>query len=313
MIGAGPAGMATAMSIHQAGHDVMLLERYTQARPAGNILNLWPPPIKALRLMGVDTVDLGAPCYSEFRTAAGRTRVKVILPEGSLLNPKFPAALSNRLNVHTRFFDCQSGALGQKAPELSMAAGYGTSPYFVYHGEDENGDYFQMVELLFGGLPGRPIGDGLDGHSWWPLFRTTPAEYMESYYPVVVERYEPVMDTGGAGLHRGGCGIEKQYMFRRPGAFTINDDRAVLDPWGIGGGDSGGRSAKLLLREPALVERDVRRRLVSKEAALELYGVAVGDAAATAARRAEILAARGGEPLPRFDFGEMPEGLVPPR
>ncbi len=277
---------------------------------------------------------------------------KVILPEGSLLNPKFPAALSNRLNVHTRFFDCQSGALGQKAPELSMAAGYGTSPYFVYHGEDENGDYFQMVELLFGGLPGRPIGDGLDGHSWWPLFRTTPAEYMESYYPVVVERYEPVMDTGGAGLHRGGCGIEKQYMFRRPGAFTINDDRAVLDPWGIGGGDSGGRSAKLLLRadgtreqltskldnvpvlpgdrllfrtagaggwgdpllrEPALVERDVRRRLVSKEAALELYGVAVGDAAATAARRAEILAARGGEPLPRFDFGEMPEGLVPPR
>lgn len=81
VIGAGPAGMATAMSIHQAGHDVMLLERYTQARPAGNILNLWPPPIKALRLMGVDTVDLGAPCYSEFRTAAGRTRVKVILPE----------------------------------------------------------------------------------------------------------------------------------------------------------------------------------------------------------------------------------------
>ena len=157
---------------------------------------------------------------------------KVILPEGSLLNPKFPAALSNRLNVHTRFFDCQSGALGQKAPELSMAAGYGTSPYFVYHGEDENGDYFQMVELLFGGLPGRPVGDGLDGHSWWPLFRTTPAEYMESYYPVVVERYEPVMDTGGAGLHRGGCGIEKQYLFLRPGAFTVNDDRAVLDPWG---------------------------------------------------------------------------------
>jgi N-methylhydantoinase B len=175
---------------------------------------------------------------------------------------------------------------------------------------------------------------------------------MESYYPVVVERYEPVMDTGGAGLHRGGCGIEKQYMFRRPGAFTVNDDRAVLDPWGIGGGDSGGRSGKVLVRadgtreelaskldnvpvqpgdrlifrtagaggwgdplerDPALVERDVRRRLVSKEAARELYGVVVGDAAATAARRAEILAARKGEALPRFDFGELPAGLVPPR
>ena len=55
VIGAGPAGMATALSVHQAGHDVVLLERYPQARPAGNILNLWPPPVLALRLLGVDT------------------------------------------------------------------------------------------------------------------------------------------------------------------------------------------------------------------------------------------------------------------
>lgn len=81
VIGAGPAGMATALSVHQAGHDVILLERYHQARPAGNILNLWPPPIKALGLLGVDTSDLGAPCYSEFRSAAGRTRVRVNLPD----------------------------------------------------------------------------------------------------------------------------------------------------------------------------------------------------------------------------------------
>jgi 2-polyprenyl-6-methoxyphenol hydroxylase-like FAD-dependent oxidoreductase len=80
VIGAGPAGMAAALSVHQAGHDVILLERYHQARPAGNILNLWPPPIKALGLLGVDTNDLGAPCYSEFRSAAGRTRVRVNLP-----------------------------------------------------------------------------------------------------------------------------------------------------------------------------------------------------------------------------------------
>ena len=80
---------------------------------------------------------------------------EVTLPEGSLLNPKFPAPLSNRLNVHTRLFDCISGALGQKAPELSMAAGYGTSPFFVFSGYDDDGEYFQFVELLFGGLPAR--------------------------------------------------------------------------------------------------------------------------------------------------------------
>ena len=72
--------------------------------------------------------------------------IDVTLPEGSLLNPRFPAPLSNRLNVHTRFFDCQSGALGQRAPDLSMAAGYGTSPVFVFSGTDPQGRYFQFVE-----------------------------------------------------------------------------------------------------------------------------------------------------------------------
>jgi 2-polyprenyl-6-methoxyphenol hydroxylase-like FAD-dependent oxidoreductase len=81
VIGGGPAGMATALSVNQAGHDVVLLERYPQARPAGNILNLWPPPIKALGLMGVDVQDLGAPCYSEFRRADGRTRARVQVPK----------------------------------------------------------------------------------------------------------------------------------------------------------------------------------------------------------------------------------------
>ena len=67
------------------------------------------------------------------------------------------------------------------------------------------------MELLFGGVPGRPRGDGLDGHAWWPLFQATPIEYMENYYPILIEKYRPVKDSGGAGLHRGGCGIEKVY------------------------------------------------------------------------------------------------------
>jgi 2-polyprenyl-6-methoxyphenol hydroxylase-like FAD-dependent oxidoreductase len=84
IIGAGPTGMAAALSVHQAGHDVILLGRYPQARPAGNILNLWPPPVMALGLLGVDINDLGAPCYTEFRSVAGRVRVRVNLSEDVL-------------------------------------------------------------------------------------------------------------------------------------------------------------------------------------------------------------------------------------
>lgn len=81
VLGAGPAGMASALALHTAGHDVVLLERYREARPAGNILNLWPPPIKALAAMGVDTTDLGAPCHSTFRSADGRVRADVDIPQ----------------------------------------------------------------------------------------------------------------------------------------------------------------------------------------------------------------------------------------
>ena len=77
VLGGGPAGMATALSVHQAGHEVVIYERYPEARPAGNILNLWPPPLKALGVLGVDAHDLGAPCQSEFRNAKGKVRVRV--------------------------------------------------------------------------------------------------------------------------------------------------------------------------------------------------------------------------------------------
>lgn len=80
IIGAGPAGMAAALSLHTVGHQPILLERYREARPAGNILNLWPPPIKALQAMGVDTTDLGAPCHTTFRGVKGNVRADVQIP-----------------------------------------------------------------------------------------------------------------------------------------------------------------------------------------------------------------------------------------
>lgn len=81
IIGAGPGGMAAAIAVHRAGHDVLLFERHPASRPAGNILNLWPPPLKALAALGMDIDDLGAPCDTEFRRADGRVRAVVRIPE----------------------------------------------------------------------------------------------------------------------------------------------------------------------------------------------------------------------------------------
>lgn len=170
------------------------------------------------------------------------------IPDGSLLHPQFPAALGCRTHALARLFDVMGGCLGQKSPELTTAAGYGTSPHLLYSGNDTDGKFFFIMEIGYGGIPGRPIGDGMDGHSWWPLFTNIPTEYLESYCPLRVDRYASVIDSGGAGLHRGGNGIDKWYTFLEPGEIAIHDDRWLTPPWGILGGKPGARSTKILVR-----------------------------------------------------------------
>ena len=79
IVGAGPGGMATALAARRQGFEVALFERYGEVRAAGNILNLWPPPQKILKLIGVNTEDLGAPCHTTFRNGKGKLRADVRL------------------------------------------------------------------------------------------------------------------------------------------------------------------------------------------------------------------------------------------
>ena len=240
--------------------------------------------------------------------------IHVTLPKGSLLHPDFPAPLGSRTHALARQFDVLGGALSRNAPEMATAAGYGSSPHFLYSGRDSEGRAFQLMEILYGGIPGRPVGDGMDGHSWWPLFENIPSEYLESYYPMRIDAYRSIPDTGGPGLHRGGNGVEKVYRLLEAGEVSIHDDRHRSRPWGILGGKPGGCSEKWLVRadgsrepipskvdnvrvepgdrivfrtaggggwgdalerDPAVVRRDVVRGLLSAEAAREGYGVAL--------------------------------------
>jgi len=237
--------------------------------------------------------------------------IHVNIPEGSVLRPKAPAPLSNRLVVMARLFDVL-GAVYAKAIGFNVSGSYGTSPNFVYSGVKGDGEPFQTMEILYGGIPAIPGKDGLDGHSWWPEFMAVPAEYMETYYPMLVDEYSVRPDSCGAGQFRGGGGIKKVYRFLADGAITYQDDRAATFPYGVAGGRPGASSRKTLVRaggatvempskvrdvpvyegdrlvfetagaggvgdplerNPEAVAKDVRWNLVSPEAAEGEYGV----------------------------------------
>jgi N-methylhydantoinase B len=176
--------------------------------------------------------------------------IDVRIPEGSLLKPKFPAALSGRTHALGRIFDILGGLLGQKTPEFLNAAGFSSSPHLFYSGNDnrpgKGGDWFQLFQIGFGGIPGRPMGDGPDGHSLWPGFTNVPNEFLERYFPMIIERYECEPDSGGAGLHRGGNGIHMTYRLLASGTISIHDDRWFVPPWGVNGGLPGARARKIL-------------------------------------------------------------------
>ena len=174
--------------------------------------------------------------------------VDVRIPEGSLLKPKYPAALAGRTHALGRIFDILGGLLGQRQPEFLNGAGFSSSPHLMYSGFDKSGEWFQLFQIGFGGIPGRPFGDGPDGHSLWPGFTNVPNEFLEKYFPLRIERYEAKPDSGGAGSFRGGNGIHMTYCFLEPGTVAIHDDRWFTYPWGVNGGEPGDRATKILER-----------------------------------------------------------------
>ncbi len=174
--------------------------------------------------------------------------MEVRIPEGCMLKPRRPAALSCRTHALGRIFDVISGLLGQGNPEFLCAAGFSDSPHLMYSGYDKEGEWYQLFQIGFGGIPGRPMGDGPDGHSLWPGFTNVPNEYIEAYFPLRIETYETIPDSGGPGQNRGGNGLTVAYRFLADGTISVHDERWLTYPWGVNGGLPGGRGSKVLVR-----------------------------------------------------------------
>lgn len=184
-------------------------------------------------------VDPGAPINQGLLDA-----MEVVAPLGSIVNAAFPSAVAGRANTCQRIIDTVIGALATAMPDVAVAASNGANTAAIFSGSDPaTGAPYVYLETVGGGFGGRVGKDGKDGVQVH-LINTSnlPVEAIESEYPLMVESYGFIEDSGGAGRTRGGLGLRRVIRPRGgPTMFSGQGERFRNAPWGIFGGSEGGR------------------------------------------------------------------------
>jgi len=252
-------------------------------------------------------VDPSLPCN------AGLFRViRIAAPEGSIVNPRAPAAVSSRNLTSIVLADVLFGALGQAAPNRALAPSGAFQGTILAGWDAARNRYFVDYENFAGGQGALPDRDGSDAmHVSMTNTSNLPIEAMEMEFPLRVERYELVPDSGGAGRYRGGLGVCRDIRIVGDGTvLATRSARQRFAAQGLDGGACGGlgsivvdpdttaekrlpgtgseiplRRGSLLRvvtsggggqgapskRDAALVDDDVRGGKVSQAAAAEIY------------------------------------------
>ena len=245
------------------------------------------------------------------RTAGALRPITVLTKPGTVTHVVLPGASSMRGITGYRLSDVMNGALSQIIPERVPAAGEGGSTLAFFTGRT-GGDQWVYSELVVGTWGGRPVADGNDGlANPSASMANIPVEVAETDWPILIERYGLLPDSGGAGRYRGGLAVERVWRILAPDtAVHVRSDRQVHRPYGLGGGGEGAPSSNLIVRadgtveqmppmfvatlqpgdvfhhrmpgggghgdpserDPEAVARDVRDGKVSVDAARELYG-----------------------------------------
>ena len=236
--------------------------------------------------------------------------IKVISSPGSILSAVSPAAVNGRTNTCQRVVDLVHGALAQAVPERVIAACNGAVVATVFSGlNPRSGRFYVYLETLGGGFGARAGKDGLDGVQVHITNTSNlPIESLESEYPLQVERYELVRDSGGCGQFRGGMGLRRKIrVLDHECRAVARGTRIETAPWGLFGGLEGGcysiesdgeevstaaqRMVKLTdgqsltvvtpgsggygppaQRDPELVQTDIAEDRISERTASEVYG-----------------------------------------
>lgn len=156
--------------------------------------------------------------------------IELIIPEGSMLNPQYPAAVvAGNVETSQCITDALFGALGV------MAAAQGTMNNFTF-----GNDRWQYYETICGGSGAGPDFDGTSAvHTHMTNSRLTDPEVLEWRFPVLLESFAIRRGSGGRGRHNGGDGTLRRIRFLEPMTASILSSHRVVPPFGLEGGENG--------------------------------------------------------------------------
>jgi N-methylhydantoinase B len=183
--------------------------------------------------------------------------ITVVAPPGTVVNRVMPAAVAARGLTGFRMANALFGALAQIAPGRVFACEVGGDTGVSFGGYDAERRPFVFLEFLFGSWGGRPTRDGVDVCSSAVVnFSNNPIEVIEAEYPIRIERYSYLPDSGGAGQFRGGLAPVREYRFlEAEGTLQLRTDRRTVMPYGLAGGRPGTPSNNIL--NPATENRQL--------------------------------------------------------
>jgi len=186
--------------------------------------------------------------------------IRVIAPEGLIVNATHPAPVANRVAVSHRLATTVLGALHRAVPGRVPAAYYGVSYVCSFQTIGEDNRRGVLVEIEVGGSGAHADADGLSAYTYgMHNCSNIPAEMIESELPLTVVAYGLVPGSGGEGRQRGGLGLFREWRVDSPAAvFTANFERFRFRPYGLEGGGPGAAGKLFLIRD------GVRQDLPSK-------------------------------------------------
>lgn len=182
--------------------------------------------------------------------------VRVIAPEGCILNPVLPAAVTARALTMYRTLDAIVGAMAQFVPERMLAGDEGGNGLITFAGKHVDGKPWIYTESYRGSWGGRHDRDGIEGICGLVAPNANvPCEVIEQDFPLQVTEYGFVPDTGGAGRFRGGLSMVRSYRVLTDGTMAqVRTDRVKTRSFGLFGGQPGAHSVNTVNPGPGQVD-----------------------------------------------------------